>query len=80
MTAYLQPGDKIHLAVPGDFTSKARGERIAQELVKSYESRGIEVFALSMVMNTLHPMVISVIRSPKAVPVPPWQAHHPDPA
>jgi len=73
MSAYLQPGDKIHLSVPSDFGSKSRGEKIAEELVKSYEALGIEVVICTMAMHTLHPEVVSVIRSPKAVPVPPWQ-------
>jgi hypothetical protein len=72
MTAYLQPGDKIHIQFPYQGGASADKEK-ADELSKEYRDMGVEIFAYSSCPSSLPAHVVAVIRSSKAVPVPPWQ-------
>lgn len=66
MTAYLQPGDSIHLAIP--MTVKLAGPdmeettRLANELTAFYNSKGIHVAKCTAGPITTHPQVIAVFR------------------
>ncbi len=61
MTAYLQPGDKIHLNVPGHTDTQINAVR------GYYQELGIEIFLITEingVQSTIE--VVSVIRAEKA--------------
>ena len=87
MTAYLQPGDKIHITVPGDWGSRTVGQRKLEEIKATYEQMGIIVFLATPVIHSEQVQVVSVIRE-KTTPqlptryrgTPPWQEPgRPDP-
>lgn len=93
MTAYLQPGDKIHVAFPITFVTGMIQEDIDlsvaqahQEIIDMYGLMDVEVVATSSSTTLTHPVVVSVVRKPRApaplswsVPkdlhwgLPPWQ-------
>lgn len=79
MNAYLQPGDKIHITVPGDFASGTRGQRKLEEIVAAYRKLGIEVFQATPVIHSEQVTIVAVFREPKPLrPLPnlgkaPWQ-------
>lgn len=74
MTAYLQPGDKIHITVPGDWGSRAVGQRKLEKIVKAYEDLGINVFQATPVIHSEQVAVVCVIRDPvKTTPPAPPQ-------
>ena len=62
MTAYLQPGDKIHITVPSDFASAIRGLAKIEDIVAAYASLGIEVFQATPVIHSEQVTVVAVIR------------------
>jgi hypothetical protein len=65
MTAYLQPGDKIHLNVPG-YTDTQNMDRI-NAVRGYYQELGIEIFLITEingVQSTIE--VVSAIRAEKA--------------
>lgn len=91
MTAYLQPGDKIHITVPGDFGYATQQKRLGQ-IVAAYKKLGIEVFQATSVIHSEQVTVVSVVRPPRvAAPMsmpgklkpvetlPPLQARWPGP-
>jgi hypothetical protein len=67
MTAYLQPGDKIHLAFGVD-SDLPYGDKVkqasenAQALTAQYAFQGIEVVMWTANSQLTHPVVVSVIR------------------
>jgi hypothetical protein len=68
MTAYLSPGDKIHLALPIDGTigpDKARENFLAdQELLKGlYGAMGVTIEVWSGHTSLAVPTVVSVIQA-----------------
>lgn len=78
MTAYLQPGDKIHIAFPvaSGFFEAGELDRIVAEvnrqLTEMYALMGVEVVGTSSSPTLTHPVIVSVVRAPR-VPVPlPW--------
>ncbi len=75
MTAYLQPGDKIHLAFGIDsnltYPEKVKqAESNARTLIAQYADLGVEVVLWSANNVLAHPVVVSVIRPgyPMAIP------------
>jgi hypothetical protein len=71
MTAYLQPGDKIHLAIPVDSNQTRDGilrqaKDSAESYIKDYARMGVEIVIWTANSTLNHPLVVSVIRSPKA--------------
>ena len=66
MTAYLQPGDKIVLAVP-DFQPRNAIEEDRAHWGKVYEPLGIEIHHITVSPNLDHPVVVAVIRPPLVV-------------
>lgn len=72
MTAYLQPGDKIHLAFPlsaniGETLPEA-SRRMHAELVAMYAQMNIELIGSSGNTTLSHPVIVAVIREPKSLP------------
>lgn len=55
----LQPGDHIHMAVPGSMSGT-----MIKDLIKDYRDRGVTVFRASPSSTPLIE-VISIIRAPK---------------
>lgn len=76
MTAYLQPGDKIHLAIPSDWGSRKVTEEMVQIHKDNYAIYGIEVIFVTTVMHTQRCEVVSVIR-PMPIPGCLDQENHP---
>lgn len=70
MTAYLQPGDKIHITVPADWGSRNVSEAKVSEAIQAYEDLGVEVFLSTVVSHTEQARVVAVIRE-KVKPTPP---------
>ena len=62
MTAYLQRGDKIHITVPGDWGSRAVGQRKLEDVKAAYEKLGIIVFLATPVIHSEQVEVVCVIR------------------
>lgn len=61
MTAYLQPGDRIHLAVPDMFP----GNTIADDATywrSIYGPQGVEIINISVLNRLTHPVVVAVFR------------------
>lgn len=80
MTAYLQPGDKIHLSVP------VMGHGQLEAIKGYYRGQGVEIFMSTEVSGVPQAIeVVSVVREPKSMemsrpPVPgplPWQSADP---
>lgn len=70
MTAYLQPGDKIHLSIPASVLGK--DEERAEALRAEYAQHGVEVILVTDAKPASPVGVVSVIRSePAPRPVPP---------
>lgn len=65
MTAFLQPGDKIHITFPSDFSSKTRGDKNLRQVVDAYKAMGVEVFLATFVNHNEQLRVVSVFRTPK---------------
>lgn len=68
MTAYLQPGDKIHLAfgIDSDLSYQEKvqqAESNARNLTAQYAKMGVQVVMWTANSVVNHPVVISVIRS-----------------
>jgi len=57
MTAFLRPGDKIHLTVPGHIEGKTLGE-----LRDDYRKQEVEVFLFTADATDTPIRVVSVIR------------------
>lgn len=72
MSAYLQPGDKVHIEFPLQGSMKEM-DSLMRKATEAYKAKGIEVFIWTMGDKDSSTHVVSVIRSPKAVPVPPWR-------
>lgn len=73
MTAYLQPGDKIHIAFPITFVTGMIQEDIDlsvaqahQEITDMYALMDVKVVATSSSITLTHPVVVSVVREPRA--------------
>ena len=67
MTAYLQPGDKILLAVPDNFP----GNTVADDRTywKSiYEPLGVEIHHLAIDDRLTHAVVVAVFRAAAVTP------------
>ena len=69
MTAYLQPGDKIHITVPSDLGSFTRGQAELEEMVAAlekivaaYASLGVKVFQATPVIHSGQVTVVAVVR------------------
>jgi hypothetical protein len=76
MTAYLQPGDKIHLSVPWSLDDTGLEE--TQEALKQvYAAQGIELLVTTSSDHRLPVEVISVIR-PVAPSFEDWLPPSPD--
>lgn len=69
MTAYLQPGDKIHLAIPA-----ARSQELTEELVgihkENYRAVGVEVLFVTIVHHEQQAKVVSVVRQARGARFP----------
>lgn len=77
MTAYLQPGDKIHIAFPlsaniGETLPEA-SRRMHAELVAMYAQMNIELIGSTGNTTLSHPVIVAVIRESK--PLPPLPNH-----
>lgn len=59
MTAYLQPGDKIHISIPNSMTT----DRVSREIVDKYREMGVSVFMVTQLDPDAEVEVVSVIRS-----------------
>lgn len=68
MTAFLQRGDKIILAVP-DFNPRNTLEQDRAHWERVYDPFGIEVSHLTVSGDLTHPVVVAVIRPPLEVVV-----------
>lgn len=68
MTAYLQPGDKIHLSVPLEWS-----QELIRQVIKEYRVRNITVFLSTSPAQTCQ--VVSVIRDKTR----PHESGHPAP-
>ena len=73
MTAYLQPGDRIHLAVPISPALQGRaaqdeGARVHTEYVQFYARYGVTVEMTTTIGNPAltAPVVVAVFRTPDA--------------
>ncbi len=81
MTAYLQPGDKIHIAfgLNGLLSAPEQQKQFNDsfELFKQqYGYHGVKVVVAAGSTSLTHPVIVSVIRSaekPKLVDDLPWQ-------
>jgi len=67
MTAYLQAGDMIHIAIPissglPPAMSRNEGEARNQELCDSYARIGVTIFHWTGIQGLDRPVVVSVIR------------------
>lgn len=70
MTAYLQPGDKIHVACY--LENEYDAPKVLEDLKAIYNQMGVAIFAFSGANNIKEPVVVSVIRTEKPPrPVPP---------
>lgn len=71
MTAYLEPGDKIHIcfSVPQGSADEmdAATEQVFKELCTMYANMGVVVAGGTGCTNLANPMVVSVVREPKLV-------------
>lgn len=65
MTAYLKPGDKIHIAIgianPAEMAVKY------DEVCRMYELMGVEVLGGTGSTLLSHPVVVAVVRNPEAM-------------
>lgn len=78
MTAYLQPGDKIHIAVGINSThSVADANRQTRDQLKTFEQAygaiGVGILTITGTPGLLAPVIVAVIREPK--PLPPLASH-----
>lgn len=68
MTAILQPGDKIHLAIPSSGHKAEEVLEIAQKsydfLGEEYARQGVEIVTCSANNQLTHPVVVAIFRSP----------------
>lgn len=71
MTAYLQPGDKIHLAFPITILTawdqddvNAHVRQMGAELTQIYKGMGVEVVVYSSSTGLDRPTVVAVVREP----------------
>jgi len=71
MTAYLQPGDQIHLSVPWNLDDK-NFEDLQRDLEKAYELLGVKVVFTTESDHRLPVEIISVIRPAQATPFEDW--------
>jgi hypothetical protein len=62
MTAYLQPGDKVHLSVPSSANGDQASESCAREIMDEYKNVGIHVFLVTQINDDRDVSVVSVIR------------------
>jgi hypothetical protein len=62
MTAYLQPGDKIHLQVP-DSEMHEHAHTAARAIIEDYVNLGVKVYLVTFVDPSQSVKVVSVIRS-----------------
>lgn len=78
MTAYLQPGDKIHIAVGINSThSVADANQQTRDQLKTFEQAygaiGVGILTITGTPGLLAPVIVAVIREPK--PLPPLPNH-----
>ena len=70
MTAYLRPGDKVHVAFPiPPGLSVEEGRRVAQErsdgLIEGYARQGVKVVVIDACDVLTHVVVVAVFREEK---------------
>ena len=68
MTAYLHPGDKIHITIPKDWGSSKETAKRIQMTIEGYREQGIEVFMITEVSSTEQAQVVCVIPVRQAIP------------
>jgi hypothetical protein len=69
VTAYLYPGDRIHITVPKDWgANKASSDTRMNEAIAAYGEMGIEVFMVTEVFYATGPEVVCVIRPKPIIP------------
>lgn len=67
MTAYLQPGDEIHLAFPVSATKhgmalEAEIQQNMSHFNELYDRKGIKIISFSYNSDLTHPFVVAVFR------------------
>lgn len=73
MTAYLQPGDQIYLAVPSSPTSRTREDAIAEGkaqadgITQMLAPQGVTVLGWSSHSQLTHPLIVAVLRRGPAI-------------
>lgn len=75
MTAYLQPGDKIHIAFPisaniGETLPEA-SRRMHGEIAAMYAQMNVQLIGSSGNTTLNHPVIVAVIREPMSAPIRP---------
>lgn len=73
MTAYLQPGDRIHLSVPMSPAEEDKpgiSETLAKAIIEEYNKLGVAVYLVTHVHPDREIQVVSVIREPKPPVIP----------
>ena len=87
MTAYLQPGDKIHIAVGINSTnSVADANQQTRDQLKTFEQAygaiGVGILTITGTPGLLAPVIVAVIREPKPLPPLPnhWKVPWQDPS
>lgn len=88
MTAYLQPGDRIHIAFSigtleyvSTLTSdevKERVKEFSDELTRMYRLMGVHVVGTTSSTAVDHPVVVSVVRESRVPSVPRPVMHQPE--
>lgn len=80
MTAYLQPGDRIHIAfsigtleyvctlTPDEVNKRVKA--FSDELTRMYKLMGVHVIGTTSSTAVDHPVVVSVVREPKPPVIP----------
>lgn len=70
MTAHLQPGDKIHIMIPGS-NSKALEEANILRTRSEYAALGIEIFLITSGSPQQQVEIVSIVREVKPPAIPP---------
>lgn len=70
MTAHLQPGDRIHIAVGINSTNSVElaNRQVAEQLKtfeQAYGSVGVTILTITGTPGLLHPVIVAVIREPE---------------
>ena len=73
MTAILQPGDSVHLAMPYSPTGSASEDQklilgISKEMSDQYAQQGVTVIYVSLNTALTAPVVVAVFRGPQPPP------------